>query len=103
MIKDIYEELHRAVVELISFYGKPFPKTYGGWFILRLNDGTFLELNSFNNSVYRKIGTGEYNETLGFEGRVINKVGSTKDLQKLGAEYRRLIGIILSTTQKHIR
>lgn len=95
---DVLSAMHMALVELVSFYGEKKDK----WAVLRLNDGTVLELNTFTGTVYHKKGMGEYvGGIIGFKGDVIKKLGrvisGNSSSKRLGQEYIIILGTILRT------
>lgn len=76
-IKDyqIKKDLHSQIFRQIISKGQKFDKKHGNWYILWLDKDNFLELDSWNCAIKHKVGSGEYNYWIGFEGKQIQYLG----------------------------
>lgn len=64
-------ELHLKLSQMIRKLGQSYPKKHGSWIILKVSNGRFFELDSWNHSIKMKQGSGEYDYWNGFNGNTI--------------------------------
>lgn len=70
-----------ALCHAIFLKGAHFRRDFGDWVRLRLDDGTYLQLDSYGRNLMRKDGSGDYPAGTagyygGFTGRELGYVGS---------------------------
>jgi hypothetical protein len=63
------ENYHDILTHLIYKHGKKFEKKHGYWIKLDLEDNKFIEMDSHNQAITLKMGSGEpYDKWMGFPG-----------------------------------
>jgi hypothetical protein len=67
--KENLKKYHDRLVRLILKYGEHYRKKHGEWVKLNLEGEKFLELDTWNEAISLKSGSGEYEYWTGFEPR----------------------------------